>query len=110
MDESIELLFPDLYGTLSEKVAAVAQVASLCKDVQVLEHIVEHNQLMSAFARLLEEDSNVEMSFIISKVLLAISKVADFHEILANHRVGATILRVIELELKRVGHRLEMKS
>jgi len=110
MDESIELLFPDLYGTLSEKVAAVAQVASLCKDVQVLEHIVEHNQLMSAFARLLEEDSNVEMSFIISKVLLAISKVADFHEILANHRVGATILRVVELELKRVGHRLEMKS
>ena len=110
MDESIERLYPDLYGTPSEKVAAVTQVASLCTDIRVLEHVVQHNQLMSAFARLLEEDSNAEMSFIIGKILLAISTVADFHQVLANHRIGAIVMRVIELELNRVEHRLETKS
>ena len=58
MEESIERL----YGTPSEKVAAVTQIASLCKDVRVIEHVVENDQLMSALNRLLEEDSNVEMS------------------------------------------------
>lgn len=110
MDDSIELLFQDLYGTPSEKLAAITQVASLCKDIQVLEHVVHHDQLIAAFARLLEEDSNAEMSFIIGKVLLAISKFEDYHEMLAKHRIGVIILRAVELELKRVEHRLETKS
>jgi len=110
MEESIELLFQDLYGTPSEKVAAITQVASLCKDIQVLEHVVHHDQLMSAFARLLEEDSNAEMNFIIGKVLLAISKFQYFHEMLAKHRIGVIILRAVELELKRVEYRMEAKS
>lgn len=110
MDDSIELLFQDLYGTPSEKLAAIIQVASLCKDIEVLEHIVQHDQLMSAFARLLEEDSNVAMGFVIGKLLLAISKFEDYHEMLAKHRIGVIILRAVELELKRVEHRVETKS
>jgi hypothetical protein len=97
IDESIELL----YGTPSEKLAAARQIASLCVDIHVLEDVVEQNQLVSAFTRLLEDDSNVELSFIIGKVLLAISKIEDFHEILASHRVGVTILSVIDRQLQR---------
>lgn len=95
IDESIELL----YGSSTEKVAAARLIASLCVDIRVLEHVVEQHQLMSAFARLLEDDLNVELSFVIGKVLLAISMVEDFHEILSNHRIGATILSVIETKL-----------
>ena len=106
IDESIE----KLYGTPSEKLQAANQVASLCVDIQVLQHVAEQNQLMSAFARLLADDSNdVELSFIIGKILLVISKFEEFHEILSSHRIGATILSVIELELQRGHHRADSK-
>jgi len=101
IEESVELL----YGSPTEKLTAARQVSSLLcgGDIDTLERVVGDKQLMSAFARLLlAEDSNVELSFIISKVILAISMFEDFHEILSsNHRIGSTVLSVIELELKR---------
>lgn len=96
IDESIELL----YGTSTEKLAAASKVAYLCADLRFLEKVANQSQIISAFARLLGENSNVELSFVIGKVFLAMSLVQEFHQILSSHSFGATILKIIELELK----------
>ena len=105
VDNVIEVSVELLYGSSTEKLSAAKQVASLLcgGDIDTLERVVGDKQLISAFARLLlADDSNAELSFIISKVILAVSMFEDFHEILSsNHRIGSTVLNVIEMELQR---------
>ena len=99
--DSIELLLPDLYGTASEKLAAAKKISSLCVNIQVLEYVSQHDQLISAldrllvasFAQLSDDGSSIsDLGFTISKIILALSEVEDFHEILSNHRIGASLL------------------
>lgn len=101
IDEAVELL----YGSSDEKLQGVNNVLAMCHQVSDLEYVIQNNQLMAALTRIFSEDSPIELSFSISKLLLAFASVEDFHELLSSYRIGALTLGVIELEVKRASFR-----
>jgi hypothetical protein len=102
IDEEVELLYG---GSSDEKLQGVNKLLAMCQQVSDLELMISNNQLMAALTRIFTEDSSIELSFAISKLLLAFASVEDFHELLSSYRIGALTLGVVELEVKRASHR-----
>lgn len=104
ISESLELIYG---STADEKLEGTNKILAHCRDVRFLEKIIEHHQLMSAFARLFGEAENqpVELNFALGKLFLALSFIDDFHSVLSDHRIGAMAFAVVELEVKRARHR-----
>jgi hypothetical protein len=73
IDEAVELL----YGSSDEKLQGVNNVLAMCHQVSDLEYVIQNNQLMAAVTRIFSEDSPIELSFSISKLLLAFASVEE---------------------------------
>ena len=69
-------------------------------------------QLMSLLSRVFAEDfkRNNELSFNLCRVFLSFSNFMEMHSILANYRIGALTMKVVELELKRTRHKAEERQ
>ena len=84
----------------------------MCSKVGNLEQLIQNMQLMSLLSRVFAEDfkRNNELSFNLCRVFLSFSNFMEMHSILANYRIGALTMKVVELELKRTRHKAEERQ
>ena len=81
-------------------------VLSLCGRVGDLEHLVQHQTLMGALARVLQEDGKKSTrSRTTSCACFSVfSNFVEMHQLLAQHRVGSVCLEVVAFETDRITH------
>ena len=94
-----------LYSGTEEKIAAIRKLLNVaCNDIGNLRLLVEHQPIMSAISRLIEDDSicSSELTFNLGKVCLALSSVKRQRELLPKYRIGSLIMSVVQLEVKRL--------
>ena len=78
---------------------------SLCGRVGDLEHLVQHQTLMGALARVTREDGKKSTSRVQRlRVFLSFSNFVEMHQLLAQHRVGSVCLEVVAFETDRITH------
>ena len=113
--EKIDDYMEQLYGgenDLADKIKGSYNVLQLCRNVGNLESLIQNMQLMSALSRVLADDykRSTELSFNLVRVFLSFSNFMEMHSILANYKVGAMTMKVVELEIKRSEHRKEERE
>ena len=69
-------------------------------------------QLMSSLSRVLADDykRSSELSFNLVRIFLSFSNFMEMHSILANYKVGAMTMKVVELEIKRSEYRKDERE
>ncbi|GMH56687.1 hypothetical protein TrLO_g4274 [Triparma laevis f. longispina] len=113
--DKIDDYMEQLYGgedDLPDKIKGSASILQLCKSVGNLETLIQNMQLMSALSRVLADDykRSSELSFNLVRVFLSFSNFMEMHSILANYKVGAMTMKVVELEIKRSDHRKDERE
>ena len=109
--EDVETYLDLLYGdNISKKVDGAVMILKLCKDVEHFEPLVQNKQLMSAISRVYNDDyeTSLELSFNLGRIFFALSNFSETHSILCNLGIGGTTLKMIDLELRRVRHRVDI--
>ena len=103
VDDYVELLYE---GDIDTKIRGTSLVLSLCGRVGDLEHLVQHQTLMGALARVLQEDGkkSTEVAYNVLRVFLSFSNFVEMHQLLAQHRVGSVCLEVVAFETDRITH------
>ena len=104
VDAYVELLYD---GDVDAKLKGTALVLSLCGRVGDLEHLVQHQTLMGALGRVLQEDGkkSTEVAYNVLRVFLSFSNFVEMHQLLAQHTVGKLCLDVVAFEAERGKHR-----
>ena len=99
LDSVLELF----YGDINDKISASLEVLSLCKEVDNVVIIAQHHQMISAFTRILSDQTlySIDLTFNISKVFLGLSSFEDLHPVLLKYHVGSIIMAVAEQEARR---------
>ncbi|CAM9303160.1 unnamed protein product [Chrysoparadoxa australica] len=113
IEEYIELLYEGKdKDDVTQKIEGTAKIIKLCIDVDNLEHLIQEHTLMGALTRVLNEEykKSVELNYNIMRAFLAFSNFSEMHPILGQYRVGNITLKIVELEVKRLKHRLEEKK
>ena len=100
LDHILELF----YGDNKEQIDATLQVLSMCRDVNNLEVIAQHHQIVSALTRILGDQTiySVDLTFNISKIFLALSNYEELHPVLLKYKVGSITMSVVRQECTRV--------
>ncbi len=102
LEANLELL----YGSDEDRVSSLEDTLTICMDVQNIELVVYDDPLMSALSRLLSDhvENAAKTTFNLLKIFLLLADYDDFHESLSKHRIGLSIISIIDLELKRAEH------
>ena len=97
IDGALERALEFLYGDEDDKFKGSVQVLSLCENVDNLETIGEHHQMISALARVMSEKTSLstDTAFNIGKIFLSMAAFEDFHPILAKYKIGSVTMEVI---------------
>ena len=111
IDDYIELLY-EASEDLKHKIQGTAYILKLCHFVGNLEHLVQNGTLMGALSRELTENykKSPELCYNITRMFLAFSNFVEMHAIIANYKIGALTLKVVELEVSRWEHRAEEQA
>jgi hypothetical protein len=94
-----------LYSGTEEKIGAITKLLSVaCDNIDNLHSLVQHQPMMSAISRLIEDDSicSSELTFNLGKVCLALSSVKCHRKFLSKYRIGSLIMSVVQLEVRRM--------
>ncbi|XP_054719786.1 kinesin-associated protein 3-like [Uloborus diversus] len=99
VDSYIELL----YEEIPEKVRASALVLQLARQTGSLNILRKNEILLGALARVLREDGrkSIELSTNIVHIFYCFSVFSQFHQVIAQHKVGSLCIDVVDSELKR---------
>ena len=99
----IDSCLSSLYSGKEEKVSATRDLLSICKKIDNLNILVQHEPIMSAMSRLIGDDSicSSDLTFNLGRICLAISSVRKHHKLLSKHGIGSLIISVVQLEVKR---------
>lgn len=99
VDSYIELLYEDI----PEKVRASGLVLQLARDCGNLNVLRKNEILLGALARVLREDGrkSIELSTNIVHIFCCFSVFTQFHQVVAQHKVGSLCIDVVDNELKR---------
>lgn len=111
VDSYIELL----YEEIPEKVRASGLVLQLARDTGNLNVLRKNEILLGALARVLREDGrkSIELSTNIVHIFCCFSVFTQFHQVVAQHKVGSLCIDVVDNELKRFelwGEELDKKK
>lgn len=95
---------------LKDKAKAASCIANLFKQAQHLEPLLSHATLLPTLARVLRDDGkrSMELCIAIQSVWLVLSNFSQFHQLLIENQVGVLTLEVLDLEIKRTEHRIQV--
>ena len=104
VDAYMELMYGEgSKDELRSKIQGTEMIVQLCLRVEYLEILIQNRQLMSALARLWNEEyqRSAELTFNICRIFLAFSNFVETHHILSSFRVGVSAMKILELEVSR---------
>ncbi|EJK57738.1 hypothetical protein THAOC_22186 [Thalassiosira oceanica] len=104
VERIIDSVLTDLYSESGkERLSAVDCVVDILGEKEFpFERIFKEKQLMSALTRLLGDNScSDELAYNITKVFAALSQIDENHDRLAENRIGALAISVLEFQVKR---------
>mmetsp|Transcript_29766 Transcript_29766/g.49787 ORF Transcript_29766/g.49787 Transcript_29766/m.49787 type:complete len:947 (-) Transcript_29766:278-3118(-) len=78
-------------------------ILKLCRDVMNLEQLIQNGTVMGALTRVLQEEykKSVDLTFNIIRIFLAFSNFTEMHSLMANYKIGALTMKVLDFEVKR---------
>lgn len=99
LESNLELL----YGNEDDKISGLLNILSLCRDPSNLEIILDDHPLMSALSRILSDQGSYsnKIVFNVVKMFLTFADYVDFHPTVSKYRIGASIMKTIDLEIRR---------
>ncbi|OWZ19116.1 Kinesin [Phytophthora megakarya] len=106
LDAYMEKLYDDDVESKLDGAKMILQLAEFAGNIEAL---VQNESLMSLLSRVLNDDykKNYDFSLCMTRIFWCFSNFLQLHPILANYRIGAITLKIIEFELKRHQLRLE---
>jgi len=104
LDDVIEELYEDSIDT---KVRACRKILQLCRDVDNLEFLAQHEQLIGLMSRLLRDDGrrSMELAQCVVQIFYIFSTFSQFHPVILNNQVGDMMMKLILLEIRRHNQR-----
>eukprot|EP00656_Telonema_subtile_P049943 TRINITY_DN6335_c0_g1_i2.p1 TRINITY_DN6335_c0_g1~~TRINITY_DN6335_c0_g1_i2.p1 ORF type:complete len:692 (-),score=245.79 TRINITY_DN6335_c0_g1_i2:174-2249(-) len=104
LDEVIEQLYEE---NIDDKIEAARKVLVLCKDVDNLDFLAQHEQLLGIMSRLLRDDGrrSMELAQLLVQIFYIFSTFSQFHPVILNNQVGDMIMKMILLEIRRHNQR-----
>lgn len=104
LDEVIEQLYEE---AIEDKIQATRKVLVLCRDVDNLDFLAQHEQLIGLMSRLLRDDGrrSMELAQAIVQIFYIFSSFSQFHPVILNNQVGDMIMKMILLEIRRHNQR-----
>lgn len=109
LDEYVEKLYDE---DTDARIRGTRMILHLASEAGNLEDLLENDALMGALSRTLKDDykQSMELSLVISKILLQFSNFSQFHSCLHGYQIGNNSMQVVKWELKRFeARRQEMK-
>lgn len=108
LDDYLELLYEG-QEEMTEKIHGTAMILKLCRNVGHLEQLIQNHTVMGALSRVLAEEfrKSMDLTYNIVRIFLSFSNFQEMHAILANYRVGNMMMKILDLEAKRIEHRNE---
>ncbi|KAG7401244.1 Kinesin-associated protein 3 [Phytophthora boehmeriae] len=106
LDTYMEKLYDD---DVESKVDGAKMILQLAEFAGNIEALVQNEALMSLLSRVLNDDYKKSYDFTLTmmRIFWCFSNFLQLHPMLANYRIGAITLKIIEFELKRHQLRLE---
>ncbi|RLN64169.1 hypothetical protein BBJ29_000317 [Phytophthora kernoviae] len=106
LDTYMEKLYDDDVESKLDGAKMILQLAEFAGNIEAL---VQNEALMSLLSRVLNDDykKSYDFSLTMMRIFWCFSNFLQLHPMLANYRIGAITLKIIEFELKRHQLRLE---
>lgn len=106
LDAYMEKLYDDDVESKLEGAKMILQLAEFAGNIEAL---VQNESLMSLLSRVLNDDykKSYDFSLTMMRIFWCFSNFLQLHPMLANYRIGAITLKIVEFELKRHQLRLE---
>ncbi|KUF92298.1 polyamine oxidase 4 [Phytophthora nicotianae] len=106
LDAYMEKLYDDDVESKLEGAKMILQLAEYAGNIEAL---VQNESLMSLLSRVLNDDykKSYDFSLTMIRIFWCFSNFLQLHALLANYRIGAITLKIVEFELKRHQLRLE---
>eukprot|EP00644_Phytophthora_capsici_P008094 jgi/Phyca11/554082/estExt2_Genewise1Plus.C_PHYCAscaffold_580193 len=100
LDSYMEKLYDDDVESKLEGAKMILQLAEFAGNIEAL---VQNEALMSLLSRVLNDDykKSYDFSLTMMRIFWCFSNFLQLHPLLANYRIGAITLKIIEFELKR---------
>eukprot|EP00762_Andalucia_godoyi_P000882 ANDGO_03767.mRNA.1 Kinesin-associated protein 3 len=88
---------------IKEKTVGSAKIALLSKQPAALELLATNESLMNLLSRELREEGKKSYDYLMNLlyVFYAMAHFSQFHPIITQHKVGAVVMSMVELEMKR---------
>ncbi|RLN50796.1 hypothetical protein BBJ28_00013869 [Nothophytophthora sp. Chile5] len=109
LDAYMEKLYDDDVESKLEGAKMILQLAEFAGNIEAL---VQNEALMSLLSRVLNDDykKSYDFSLTMMRIFWCFSNFLQLHPVLANLRIGAITLKIVEFELKRHQLRLEEET
>ncbi|TMW57386.1 hypothetical protein Poli38472_003311 [Pythium oligandrum] len=100
LDTYMEKLYDEDVESKLEGANMILQLAEYAGNIEML---VQNEALMSLLSRVLNDDykKNYDFSLTLMRIFWCFSNFLQLHPILANYRIGAVTLKIVEFEIKR---------
>jgi hypothetical protein len=76
--------------SLKLQIRGTAMILKLCKEVMLLEQLIQNSTVMGALTRMLQDDfkKSTELTFNILRIFLAFSNFVEMHKLMSDYRIG----------------------
>ncbi|DAZ95166.1 TPA: hypothetical protein N0F65_012420 [Lagenidium giganteum] len=106
LDTYMEKLYDE---DVESKLAGAKMILQLAEYAGNIETLIQNESLMCLLSRVLNDDykKSYDFSLTMMRIFWCFSNFLQLHPILANYRIGAITLKIVEFEIKRHELRLE---